>query len=78
MGQSPTADVPFEGDGIIRDYIEKFSNWGRWGAGDERGAMNLVGPEQITAAATLVRQGKVISMTLPYDLRGPQSGGFRA
>lgn len=78
MGQSPTADVPFEGDGIIRDYIEKFSNWGRWGADDECGAMNFVGREQITAAAALVRRGKVISMTLPYDLQCPQTGGFRA
>jgi kynurenine formamidase len=78
MVSSPADDVPFEGDEVIRDYIEKFSNWGRWGADDQRGALNHVGPEQITAAGALVRQGKVISMGLPLDLTGPQSGGFRA
>lgn len=74
----PTDDVAFDGDEIIRDYIEKFSNWGRWGQDDQLGALNHVGPEQIRAAAGLVRQGKVVSMTLPLDLKGPQSGGFRA
>jgi kynurenine formamidase len=78
MASSPADDVPFEGDDVIRDYIEKYSNWGRWGTEDQRGALNHVGPEQITAAAGLVRQGKVISMGLPLDLAGPQSGGFRA
>jgi kynurenine formamidase len=63
---------------VVEDYIARFSNWGRWGPDDELGAMNHVGPAQVAAAAQLARQGKVISMTLPYDLRGPQGGGFRA
>ncbi|OZM77103.1 cyclase family protein [Pseudonocardia sp. MH-G8] len=74
----PTDDVPFDGDGIIHDYIDKYSNWGRWGEDDQLGALNHVGPEQVRAAAALVRQGRVVSMTLPLDLKGPQSGGFRA
>lgn len=78
MTSSPTADVPFDGDGIIRDYIDKYSNWGRWGEDDELGAVNHVGPEEVVAAARLVRSGKVISMALPYDLNGPQTGSFRA
>ena len=78
MTSSPIQDVAFAGDDVIRDYIEKYSNWGRWGADDQLGALNHVGPEQVTAAAGLVRQGKVISMALPLDLHGPQSGGFRA
>ncbi|MCU1666722.1 MAG: Cyclase, partial [Pseudonocardia sp.] len=40
--------------------------------------LDAVRPEQIRAAAALVRQGKAISMGLPLDLKGPQSGGFRA
>lgn len=62
---------------VLTDYIERYSNWGRWGAEDEIGTLNFVGPEQVQAAATLVRQGKTISMTLPYDLRLPQDGKFR-
>ena len=40
--------------------------------------MNLVGPQQVRAAAALVRDGKVISLTLPYDQHGPQPGGLRS
>ena len=78
MTLSPEVDVPFEGDDVVADYIEKYSNWGRWGGNDELGTLNHVGPEQVVAAAQLVRQGKVISMTMPYNLRGPQTGDIRA
>jgi kynurenine formamidase len=71
-------DPAYGGQEIVEDYIARFSNWGRWGDEDQLGAMNHVGPAQVAAAATLVRQGKVISMSLPYDLSGPQVGGFRA
>ena len=64
----------FRGEDVVRDYIDRFSNWGRWGPEDELGALNHVGPDQVKAAAQLVRQGKVVSMTLPYDLAGPQVG----
>ena len=40
----PAEDVPFDGDDVIQDYIERFSNWGRWGADDQLGALNHVGP----------------------------------
>lgn len=62
---------------ILDDYIARLSRWGKWGENDQLGAMNLVGAEQVRAAAALVRDGKVISLTLPYDQNGPQSGGVR-
>ncbi len=61
----------------LRDYIAAYSNWGRWGEDDEVGALNLITPECIAHAAKLVRRGKSISLTLPYDAFGPQGGGFR-
>jgi kynurenine formamidase len=70
--------MAFEGEDVVAGYIGRLSNWGRWGADDELGALNLVGPEQVAAAARLVRQGKVVSMTLPYDANGPQTGAFRS
>ncbi len=70
--------MAFDGEDVIRRYIERCSNWGRWGEDDEIGTLNYVGPEQRVAAAQLVRTGKVISMTLPYDDAGPQVGGLRA
>ena len=60
----------------VRDLGRRHSNWGRWGADDERGTLNLVTPEMVVAAAGLVRQGKTISMALPYDEDGPQNGGL--
>ena len=63
---------------ILDDYIARLGRWGRWGPDDQLGALNLVGPDQVRAAAALVRAGKVISLTLPYDQHGPQPGGLRA
>ena len=63
---------------LLSDYIAKCSNWGRWGENDQLGALNLVGPEEVRRAAGLVRKGKPISLTLPYDQGGPQTGGFRS
>jgi kynurenine formamidase len=45
--------------------------WGRWGAEDERGALNLIGPSQVQRAAALVRSGKVVSLAQPLSPRTP-------
>ncbi|WP_040699927.1 cyclase family protein [Nocardia vinacea] len=63
---------------VLDDYIARFSRWGKWGEDDQLGAMNLVGPDQVRAAAALVRDGQVISLPLPYDQAGPQLGGMRS
>ena len=49
-------------------WIEELSNWGRWGNTDEIGAMNLVTPEKIRQAATLVKSGVSVSLA---QLQGP-------
>lgn len=56
---------------------QRLSNWGRWGADDQIGAPNLVGPQQVAAAASEVRSGRVVSLCLPLDETGPQRGGRR-
>ena len=38
------------------------SNWGRWGSDDELGTLNHVSALDVTAAAALVRVGKVITL----------------
>jgi len=60
----------------VRELCERFSNWGRWGPDDERGTLNHVTSDHIVAAAKLVKAGKTISMALPYDSDGPQTGGL--
>jgi kynurenine formamidase len=48
------------------------SNWGRWGAADERGTLNLLTPELVRQAAGLVKTGKVYSLAMPLAADGPQ------
>lgn len=40
----PTPEVALDGEDVISDYTNKYSNWERWGKADEFGS--LVGPEQ--------------------------------
>jgi kynurenine formamidase len=50
------------------------NNWGRWGAEDERGTLNLIEPAKVREAAGLVRDGRRISLALPMSEEGPQLG----
>ena len=50
---------------------EQLSNWGRWGDDDEIGTLNLLTPDLIKAAAGLIREGVVYSLTMPLDEEGP-------
>jgi kynurenine formamidase len=36
--------------------------WGRWGPDDERGALNLIGREEVRSAVALVKTGEVFSL----------------
>jgi len=56
----------------LREAAEKYKNWGKWGPKDEIGTLNYTRPEDIVAAARLVRKGKVISLALNFDHTGPQ------
>lgn len=60
----------------VRQYIDRYSNWGRWGDDDELGTLNHVTPEIRQRAASLVRTGRVFSLAVPYDENGPQRGTF--
>ena len=45
-------------------------NWGRWGADDERGTLNLLTPERVLAATQVCKTGKVYSLSLPIQKHG--------
>jgi len=60
----------------VRELSAKYKNWGRWGADDQLGTLNHITPEKIVEAGKLVRQGKVISLAIPFDDKGPQTGSF--
>ncbi len=50
--------APYLGD-LLKDAP---TNWGKWGADDEIGALNYLGPEQALAATRSVRSGKVFTL----------------
>ena len=43
---------------------ETLSNWGRWGPNDERGTLNLVTAKNVKDSVSLVRHGKVYSLSV--------------
>ena len=43
-------------------YFKKIANWGRWGASDELGALNLVTADKRRQAAALVRSGQAVGL----------------
>ena len=56
----------------VEQLLGQVSNWGRWGADDELGTLNLITPEKRRQAAQLVRAGVTVSMAhdlikVPFD-----------
>ena len=54
---------------------KRLSNWGRWGADDQRGTLNFITAETVRRAASCIRTGQVFELSLPLDAKGPQVGG---
>jgi kynurenine formamidase len=57
------ARVPSEADVI--GYVRSLSNWGRWGADDELGTVNLITPARRRLAARLVEDGVAVTCARP-------------
>lgn len=59
----------------VREFCENTlgvpSNWGRWGADDERGTMNLVTGDNALRAAAAIRSGTVLTLGRPLDVNDP-------
>ena len=54
--------------------FDSVKNWGRWGADDAKGTLNYITPEHVRHAASLVRSGRSISMSLPVNkIAGPDN-----
>jgi len=58
----------------LTDLARRVSNWGRWGADDERGTVNFITPEVVQRGARAVRRGAVFSLGLDFSADGPQFG----
>jgi kynurenine formamidase len=58
----------------LKDLAAQVSNWGRWGADDRRGTINLIDAAAVQRGITAAKQGKVISLSMAFDEDGPQMG----
>lgn len=67
--QNPEAEIALRADA--------YRNWGRWGEDDRLGTLNHIDPATRVRAAALVQDGLVVSLSLPYDMNGPQKGWRR-
>lgn len=52
----------------VLSWFDSLSNWGRWGAEDELGTLNLISPSKRIAATQLVRVGRTVSCA--WDIGG--------
>jgi len=70
MGGRATAEVTAA---EFTALFESVRTWGRWGAQDQRGAINRLDAKSTMIAARLVRSGRVVSLALPLKTtRGPE------
>ena len=62
----------------FKERGKRLSNWGRWGADDERGTLNFLTPEVTRAATASIRSGRCFELSIPLGSDGPQTGFLRA
>jgi len=58
----------------FRALAERVCNWGRWGADDEIGTLNLVTDAVRLAARDCIRSGRACSLAMPLSEASPQTG----
>ncbi|WP_382303712.1 cyclase family protein [Herbiconiux sp. UC225_62] len=64
-------------EGEIARRADAYRNWGRWGEDDVLGTLNFIDDAKRVAAAGLVREGRVVSLSQRFDTDGPQKGWRR-
>ncbi|MFF8657965.1 cyclase family protein [Streptomyces huasconensis] len=58
----------------FHDIAARVNNWGRWGADDEIGTLNLITDDVVRSAAAAVRSGRRVPLALPLKEDGVQTG----
>ena len=58
----------------VQRWKQESTNWARWGAAGERGALNLITPEKRRQAAALVREGISVSLARDAEIEATIDG----
>ncbi len=61
------SDPPLPTQADVDEWYTTRRNWGRWGADDQKGAINLITAEKRIAAAGLVRTGRTVSVSRVFE-----------
>jgi kynurenine formamidase len=61
----------------IATVAARVSRWGRWGADDVLGSLNLLTEAKRVEGARCIRRGASFSLSQPFDAEGPQRGWRR-
>lgn len=66
-GVAAQDSAPFVSEAQFERWKQELNNWGRWGADDELGTLNLITPAKRREAAGLVRSGVTVSLSRDAD-----------
>jgi kynurenine formamidase len=66
-GPEPASTEPAWTEEEFRAGLQAVRNWGRWGEDDDRGTLNYLTPDRTGAAATLIRDGRVVPLGRPLQ-----------
>ncbi|WPB91500.1 cyclase family protein [Streptomyces malaysiensis] len=58
----------------FHEIAKRVNNWGRWGAADEIGTLNLITEAVVREAAATVRTGRRVPLAVPLRQDGVQTG----
>ncbi len=58
----------------VSELAERVRNWGRWGADDQIGTLNLIDADARRRGASCVVDGRAFSLAIPLSADGPQMG----
>ncbi len=61
----------------VREWSDRYSNWGRWGGDDQHGTLNFITRERVRTACCIPRVGQVISCALGFDRDGSPNRPLR-
>ncbi len=60
----------------LQALAQRVSNWGRFGAADQRGTLNFITDASVQRGVASVRRGAAFSLAIPMNTDGPQTGGI--
>jgi kynurenine formamidase len=76
--ESGLSEEALETERAAQRALATRTNWGRWGADDQRGALNSVTPQAVMRGIAAVKQGRVIPLSPVLKARSDAASGGAA